>query len=73
MKEMAGTLDSCPLNRGVRLIGVSVKRGSTVVKKKTSGRKIYTQQSNRLPGLLYICNIRRERPGTRVQAMKLLK
>ena len=28
---MAGTLDRCPLNRGVRLIGVSVKRGSTVV------------------------------------------
>ena len=27
---MAGTLDRCPLNRGVRLIGVSVKRGSTV-------------------------------------------
>ena len=28
---MAGTLDSCPLNRGVRLIGVFVERGSTVV------------------------------------------
>ena len=27
---MAGTLDSCLLNRGVRLIGVSVKRCSTV-------------------------------------------
>ena len=56
MKEMAGTLGSCPLNRGVRLIGVSVKRGSTVVKKKTSGRKIYKQQSRRLPGFLYIYN-----------------
>ena len=27
---MAGTLDRCPLNRDVRLIGVSVKRGLTV-------------------------------------------
>ena len=33
---MAGTLDRCPLNRGVRLIGVSVKRGSTVVAKKNN-------------------------------------
>ena len=39
---MAGTLDRCPLNRGVRLIGVSVKRGSTV----EGFRSIYENYAN---------------------------
>ena len=41
---MAGTFDSCPLKRGVCLIGVSVKRGSTVLMIRSINKLQYTKQ-----------------------------
>ena len=48
---MAGTLDSCPLNRGVRLIGVSVKRGSTVLEDPRTWKGVYVLNEIQ-PGML---------------------
>ena len=54
---MARTLDSCPLNRGVRLIGVSVKRGSTIeAKEQKDNHRLAWFQVRPLPAPAdYIC------------------